>query len=217
MTINTFNKQRFLIVLLGLLCLIITSSLFSKCENEKIQLANVNALNKENTFYKLKNGQLVTSVEVLSYDKAQLKNSILLKDKRIKELVDKFNKINNVTKYVTLTKLDTITLMYKDSIPCVFNKQDNIVKQWYNISYKSNQKGIEITELSIPDSVIVVTGLKRKWFLGKQTQTTDITHANPFVQTKHIQHVEVIVPKKWYDTNLFKIGIGFIGGILIMK
>ena len=62
------------------------SSLFSKCESQKVQLANINALNKENTFYKLKNGQLVTSVEVLSYDKTQLKNSILLKDKKMQVL-----------------------------------------------------------------------------------------------------------------------------------
>jgi hypothetical protein len=217
MTINTFNKQRLLITLLALVCLIFASSLFSKCENEKIQLANVNALNKENTFYKLKNGQLVTSVEVLSYDKTQLKNSILLKDKRIKELIDKFNKVKSVTKYITITKFDTIELRYKDTVPCVFNKKDSVLKQWYHISYESNQRGIKITELSIPDSVMVVTGFKRKWFLGKQTQTADITHANPFIQTEQIQHIEVVNPKKWYDTNLFKIGIGFIGGVLITR
>ena len=217
MTINTFNKQRLLITLLALVCLIFASSLFSKCESQKVQLANINALNKENTFYKLKNGQLVTSVEVLSYDKTQLKNSILLKDKKIKELIDKFNKVKSVTRYITVTKLDTIELRYKDTVPCVFERKDSVLKEWYHIAYKSNQKGIEITELSIPDSVMVVTGFKRKWFLGKQTQTTDISHANPFVQTNQIQHIEVVTPKKWYDTNLFKMGIGFIGGVLIMR
>jgi hypothetical protein len=217
MTIDTFNKQRFLIILLGLICLVITSSLFSKCESEKVQLANINALNKENTFYKLKNGQLVTSVEVLSYDKTQLKNSILLKDKKIKELIDKFNKVKSITRYITITKFDTIELRYKDTVPCVFERKDSVLKEWYHIAYKSNQKGIEITELSIPDSVMVVNGIKRKWFLGKQTQTVDITHANPFVETNQLQHIEVVTPKKWYDTNLFKIGIGFIGGFLITK
>lgn len=211
------NKQRILILLLALLCLVAVSSLFTKCENEKVQLANVSALNKENTFYKLKNGQLVTSTEVLSYDKAQLKNSLLLKDKKIKELVDKFHNLKGVINYITITKFDTIEIPYKDTIPCIFNKKDSVLKKWYHIAYESNQKGIKITELSIPDSVIVATGLKRKWFLGKQTQTTDITHANPFVQTQQVQHIEVVIPKKWYDTNLFKIGIGFIGGVLITR
>jgi hypothetical protein len=196
---------------------VLVSQLFQKCESEKLQLANVKALNSQSKVYKLKNGQLVTSVEVLSYDNAQLKNSILLKDKKIKELVDKFNKVKSITRYITVTKFDTIELRYKDTVPCVFERKDSVLKEWYHIAYKSNQKGIEITELSIPDSVMVVTGFKRKWFLGKQTQTADISHANPFVETNQIQHIEVITPKKWYDTNLFKIGIGFIGGVLITR
>jgi hypothetical protein len=177
----------------------------------------VEALNSQSKVYKLKNGQLVTSVETLSYSNSQLKNSIVMKDKKVKELTNKFSKVQSLTKYVTNTKFDTIELRYKDTVPCVFERKDSLLKEWYHIAYKSNQKGIEITELSIPDSVIVVTGIKRKWFLGKQTQTTDITHANPFVQTNNVQHIEVVTQKKWYDTFLFKVGLGFIGGVLITK
>jgi hypothetical protein len=215
--ITTINRNRIFISVLLIFLLVLVSQLFQKCESEKLQLANVKALNSQSKVYKLKNGQLVTSVEVLSYDNAQLKNSILLKDKKIKELVDKFNKVKSITRYITVTKFDTIELRYKDTVPCVFERKDSVLKEWYHIAYKSNQKGIEITELSIPDSVMVVTGFKRKWFLGKQTQTADISHANPFVETNQIQHIEVITPKKWYDTNLFKIGIGFIGGVLITR
>jgi len=45
-----------------------------------------------------------------------------MKDKKIKELTDKFSKIKSVTKYVTTTKFDTIKLTYKDSIPCNFER-----------------------------------------------------------------------------------------------
>jgi hypothetical protein len=215
--ITTINKNRIYILVLLTGCLILIAQLFQKCESEKLQLANVEALNSQTKVYKLKNGQLVTSVETLSYTNSQLKNSIVMKDKKVKELTNKFSKVQSLTKYITNIKFDTIKLTYKDSIPCNFEKVGSSFKEWYHIAYKSNQKGVEITELSIPDSVIVVTGIKRKWFLGKQTQTTDITHTNPFVQTEQIQHIEVVTPKKWYDTNLFKIGIGFIGGALIVK
>lgn len=140
-----------------------------------------------------------------------------MKDKNVKELVNKFSNVKSVTKYVTNTKFDTIKLVYKDSIPCNFEKVGSDLKEWYHIAYKSNQKGVEITELSIPDSVIVVTGEKRKWFWGKRTSVTDITHANPFVETESIQHIEVVKPAKWYDSTIFKIGVGFIGGILLLK
>jgi hypothetical protein len=204
-------------MVLLIVCLLLLSQLFQKCESEKLQLANVEALNKEAKVYKLKNGQLVTSVENLNYTNGQLKNSIIMKDKKVKELINKFSNVKSVTKYVTNTKFDTIKLVYKDSIPCIFERDGSDLKEWYHIAYKSNQKGVEITELSIPDSVIVVTGDKRKWFLGKRTSTTDITHANPYVEPEAIQHIEIVQPTKWYDSTIFKIGIGFIGGLLLVK
>lgn len=214
---TTINKNRIYISVLLIVCFILISQLFQKCESEKVQLANVEALNNQSKVYKLKNGQLVTSVENLSYTNKQLKSSLLMKDKKVKELTDKFSHIKSVTKYVTNTKFDTIKLVYQDSIPCNFERIGSDLKEWYHIAYKSNQKGVEITELSIPDSVIVVTGDKRKWFWGKRTSVTDITHANPFVETESVQHIEVVQPAKWYDSTILKIGIGFIGGLLLLK
>lgn len=214
---TTINRNRIYIAVLMVICLILLSQLFQKCESEKVQLANVEALNSQTKVYKLKNGQLVTSVENLSYTNSQLKNSLLMKDKKVKELVNKFSNIKSVTKYVTNTKFDTIKLTYQDSVPCNFERIGSDLKEWYHIAYKSNQKGVEITELSIPDSVIVATGDKRKWFWGKRTSVTDITHANPFVETESIQHIEIVQPTKWYDSTILKIGVGFIGGIFLMK
>jgi hypothetical protein len=214
---TTIDKNRIYITVLLCLCLFLVSQLFQKCKNENLQLANVDALNSQLTTYKLENGQLVTSAKTLSYTNAQLKNSLLGKDKKLKEVMDKFSKVKSVTKYVTTTKIDTIAITYKDSIPCVFEINDAIFHQWYSLGYNSNQKGITITELSIPDSVAIVTGTKRKWFLGKQTQTIDITHANPFVETETVQHIEVVAKPKWYETTLFKILLGATGGYLLAK
>jgi hypothetical protein len=182
-----------------------------------VQLANIDALNTELTKYELKNGQLVTSVENLVYTKEQLKKSLIMKDKKVKELADKFSNIKSITKIVTNTKFDTIKLVYQDSVPCNFERIDSVLQEWYHIAYKSNQKGVTFTELSIPDSIIVASGEKRKWFWGKRTSVTDITHSNPFVETEQIQHVEVQEIAKWYDSTIFKIGLGFIGGLFLIK
>ena len=215
--IPTISKSNLANLILCVVCVVLFCMLFQKCENENLQLANVDALNSQLTTYKLKNGQLVTSAQTLSYTNAQLKNSLLGKDKTLKQVMAKFAKVQSVTKYVTNTKFDTIAITYKDSIPCIFERHDAVFHQWYSLGYKSNQKGITITELSIPDSVAIVTGTKRKWFLGKQTQTIDITHANPFVQTDELQHIEVVAKPKWYETTIFKVGLGFLGGFLIAK
>lgn len=215
--IPTINKSKVANFILCGVCVLLLCLLFNKCQNENLQLANVDALNSQLTTYKLKNGQLVTSAKTLSYTNAQLKNSLLGKDKVLKEVMDKFAKVKSVTKYVTNTKLDTIAITYTDSIPCVFDKDGAIFHEWYSLGYNSNQKGITITELSIPDSVAIVTGTKRKWFLGKQTQTIDITHTNPFVETDAVQHIEVVAKPKWYQTTIFKLGLGFLGGYLLAK
>ena len=215
--ISTINKNRIYIGLLMVLCLILISLLFKKCENENLQLANIKALNSETKVYKLKNGQLVTSVENLRYTNSQLKNSLLMKDKKVKELTSKFSQVKSITKYVTNTKFDTISLVYKDTVPCNFERIGSDFKEWYQLGYKSNQKGVVITDLFIPDSVIIATGDKRKWFWGKRTSVTDITHANPFVNTDDVQHIEVVNPTKWYDSTIFKVAVGFLGGILLSK
>jgi hypothetical protein len=214
---GTINKNRIYTTVLLILCLVLLSQLFQKCESEKTQLANIEALNREAKTYKLKNGQLVTSVENLKYTKEQLENSLLMKDKKIKEITDKFSKVKTITKYLTKTKFDTIKLVYSDTVPCNFERIGSDYKEWYHIAYKSNQEGVEITELSIPDSVIIVSGEKRKWFWGKRTSVMDITHANPFVQTELVQSVEVVQPTKWYDSTIFKLAIGFVGGMLLNK
>lgn len=215
--ISTINKNRIYIAVLLAVCLILIAQLFQKCESENLQLANVEALNSQAKIYKLKNGQLVTSVENLSYTNSQLKNSLLIKDKKVKELTDKFSQVKSITKYVTNTKFDTINLVYKDSIPCNFERIGSDFKEWYQLGYKSNQKGVIITDLFIPDSVIIATGDKRKWFWGKRTSVTDITHANPFVNTENVQHIEVVNPTKWYDSTFLKIAVGFIGGVFLFK
>lgn len=215
--IPSINKNRVVNLMLMALCVFLFFQLFQKCESENIQLANIEALNSQAKVYKLKNGQLVTSVENLKYTKDQLENSNLMKDKKIKELTDKFSNIRTVTRYVTNTKFDTISLVYKDTVPCNFERIGSDFKEWYQLGYKSNQKGVVITDLFIPDSVVIVSGDKRKWFWGKRTSTMDITHANPFIETELVQSIEVVQPNKWYDSTIFKIAIGFIGGVLIFQ
>jgi len=62
-----------------------------------------------------------------------------------------------------------------------------------------------------------ITGFKRKWFLGRQTYTTDVTNNNPYVKTIDVKTVQVVVPKRFYDTRLFNVGVGLIGGMLLAK
>lgn len=132
-------------------------------------------------------------------------------------IVKKFTEIKTVTRYVDLIKIDTITIRYKDTIPCVFERSGAINEKEYSLTYQSNQNGLNISNIALHDSLLIVTGTKRKWFLGKETNTIDISHTNKYISSDQIQHIEAVPKKPFYDTTLFKFGIGFILGVAVTK
>lgn len=132
-------------------------------------------------------------------------------------IVKKFTEIKTVTRYVDRIKIDTIVVHYKDTVPCVFERSGELKTKEYSFTYKSNQKGFKVDNMQLHDSLLIVTGTKRKWFLGKETNTIDISHSNKFIKSDSILHIEVVKKKKFYDTNLFKFGFGFVLGIAVTK
>ena len=168
--------------------IVLISILTSRCSNDKIQ-------KKDTVIYKT-----VTS-----------KKELPIHDTIIKEFV----KIKTVTKYIDKIQIDTIKVTYKDSIPCVFDRSGELKTKEYSFTYKSNQNGFTVNDFDIKDSLLIVTGTKRKWFLGRETNTIDISHTNKYVKSDSVQHFEVVQKKKFYETTLFKVGVGFILGALI--
>lgn len=61
------------------------------------------------------------------------------------------------------------------------------------------------------------TGTKRKWFLGKETLTTDITSDNPYLKVTEITSAEVTVPTPWYKKWYVWAAVGAAGGFFIAK
>lgn len=175
-----------------------------KCQQYNTAVANINALKSEISTYKLKNGQLVASKQSLELTKLQLEDLVISKDAELQDMANNFSKVKTVTKYVTVLKLDTIKVPFDVEIPCEFERYDLIDTKHYSFDYKFTNKGFSIKNLSIPDSISIVTGTKRKWFLGKETHTIDITHSNPNIQTTGLDHYEITNQKKWYQKDAVK-------------
>lgn len=157
--------------------------------------------------YKLKNGQLVTSSKTITYDKVPKKT----------ELTKQFSKVKTIIKIVERVRIDTVNVVYHDSVPCKFERKGAIVNEDYSLDYKSNQKGITIVNLTVNDSLEIVAGTKRKWFLGKTTDYVDISHSNKKIITDKVIHFEIKPKKKFWETTVFKVGIGVLGGALLIK
>lgn len=193
--------------LLLLILLLLTCLLFVKCENEKVLNSNIKAIGSKIDYYKLKNGQLVNSAKTIIYQKAP-EQSLLTKE---------FKKVNNIIKVIEKIQIDTVKVFYRDSIPCDFDIKGNIVDKDYSVDYSSSNKGLSLYNLKVVDTIEIVTGVKRKWLLGKKTNTIDISHSNKLMTTDDIKHFEIVEKKKFYDTTLFKVAAGIIFGVVVIK
>lgn len=186
----------------------------TKTYNEKVQKQNVAALQSELKTYKLKDGTIVSSNKVLQFENDQLKEALTDKEK---EIASKFSEVKTVTRIEEKIKFDTIRLTYRDTVPCKFRRVGSVKNQSYSLNYITTQKGVKLSNLEVPDTITVITGMKRKWFLGKETNTIDVSHSNELVKVKEIKYIENKPKKKWYDTNAFKIGIGFVAGAMLVQ
>lgn len=193
---------------------ILVSVIVSKAKNEKTQKQNIIALQSEISNFKLKDGTEVATVKSLQFENDQLKESLSQKEK---EIAAKFSEVKTVTRIEERIKFDTIRIAYKDTIKCNFRRVGAIKNKSYSLDYITTQKGVKLSNLSVPDTIVIVTGLKRKWFLGKETATIDVIHTNELVKVNSIKHIENKPKKRWYDTNIFKIGAGFIAGAMLVK
>ncbi|MXN91308.1 hypothetical protein GR160_08710 [Flavobacterium sp. Sd200] len=190
----------------------------NKCNGIQKEL-KANAITLTDTVTYLTNalGTKTATVSALQLEKSELKKLIMSKDAEVKALAQSFSKIKAITKYSEVIKYDTITVFFKDSLPCSFNRTGNIKTKWYAFSYKASQKSFIIDSLTMPNQAIIITGFKRKWFLGNEVLTTQVTHSNPYITVTGITSVEVALPQPWYKKWYVWLAGGITGGLLISK
>lgn len=178
---------------------------------------NLNALTDSIKYYKNRLGTETASKATLQLSNSQMKEYILKKDKELAELSKEFANVKTVIKTKTELKIDTILIPYDVPVPCDFKRTGEVKDKWYRFMYTSNQNGLKIDSLTIPTKITAITGTKRKWFLGKETLTTDITSDNPYLKVNDITSAEVTIPTPWYKKWYVWAAVGAAGGFLIAK
>lgn len=176
---------------------------------------NLAAAMDSTRYYKNRLGTETATVKTLQLDKSQLQNLIIKKDAQLKVLAKDFAQVKTVVKWRGGVRIDSIPVPFSVPVTCEFTRSDSVVSKHYRFDYTVNQAGLQLENISIPDTTIVLTGTKRKWFLGKQTLTTDVTHTNPYMKTVDITSAELVVPEPWYKKWYIWLAAGLLGGALI--
>jgi len=191
-----------LILLLTVISL--TSMVFVMYKQSKTQQSAISALTSENSSYKLKSGQTVTSQSIAQLPKELLKQQIKT-DSVLMELSKQFAKITAIKtasvrmeipktevafdKPITIADIDTV------SNQLVFERTGAKFDKWFEFGYKVTQDSLTIEPFATWTDVKIVDGFKRKWILGRQTYTADILFTNPYMEASQVKAYEVIIPK----------------------
>lgn len=189
-----------------------------QCRNNALgERKNLSALTDTVAHFTNALGTQTAAIKTLQLDKSLLNDIVLKKDRQLAALTKSFAKVHDVIQYRTVIQYDTLNMVYHDSVPCIFRREGLIEKPWYRFHYSANQKGIILDSLLFTNATSIITGTKRKWFLGKETLFTEVTNTNPHIKVTDLKAIEVSLPvplyKKWYVW----LGMGLAGGFLLSR
>ena len=203
--------------LIILLLVLLTVQCNHNSRNKSNYLSNLDALTDTVSYYKNKAGKQTATIKTLRLKNNELNNYIINKDEELKAVAEEFSSLQYIVKYTTVTKFDTIYIPLEKPITTenrfkVSGKKKN---KWFSLNYTITNDSLTITPLLINTDASIVTGIKRKWFLGKETLTTDVTFTNPNISVTNLKSVAVKVNNPWYKKWYVWLAAGVTGGLLL--
>ncbi len=210
-------KNRFPYLVILILAIMLLATLRECGKRSGHEAHNRTAIADTVKYYRNRLGTITASKATLQLDKSRLQDMIIEKDADIALLLKEFRQVKYVLRANATLRADSIPIMYTERIPYDFERSDKIINKWYQLGYASNQEGIRIDSLYIPLSMTAITGVKRKWLLGKETVTTDITFDNPYISVTDMQAAEVVLRTPWYKKWYVWAAIGAAGGFCAAK
>ena len=184
----------------------------SRRQAETTALRNATALTDTVRHYTNRLGTQTAAIRTLETDRKSLQTLVISKDKTLAALAKDFGPVRAVAHYGTVTQLDTVHILYTDTLPCRFERTGKVNSDWYSFRYRSAQDGIRIDSLHLPNETFVITGYKRNGLFGPKVLTTTVTHSNPYVRSTSLRAAEVVIAEPWYKKWYVWLAAGVIGG-----
>ena len=150
-----------------------------------------------------------------------LLNRLKKENETLREDIKQFKRIDSYTKVKTVTKIDTVSVSFVDTVPYFGVLKINIDSTLFKLAAEVDNKSFRLNKLNIPNEYSIVVGEKKiKGWTGISKGTEyqiNVSNSNPLVRNIDMNHYTVKEEKKWYQTQGFAVGAGIITGIIIGK
>lgn len=206
----------FSVIILLIMCLTWQCEKLADREDEAI--INKLALADTITFFTNRLNTQTASVRTLQANHVAMKALLNSKDAELAALSSEFRRVNHIVKYSSKLNIDTIVIPFQasDSIT-EFKFGGTVSEKWYSFQYDINPEAITIQDITFPNETTIITGIKRKWFLGKSKLVTDITNTNPYIRITDIKAAEIVLPVPWYKKWYIWLAAGIAGGVFLSR
>lgn len=170
---------------------------------------------RNDTITYLKNG-MVAQKSAIEVSDRTIKSIIESREELKKALEDSRLKARNVRSITTIVsdiKTDTIKIILTDTLPCADFAPItfNVDSTHYSIGGLISKKSVQISKVSFPDSLIIITASK-KHFLKKNEFLVSASHSNPLIRTNGLENLTVKDDRKWWEKRWIYFAAGVVGG-----
>ncbi len=141
-------------------------------------------------YYKAKYGSQVEYNKSLEVSE----KSLLLAVSGLQKEVDRLRikNLRNVTNLSTEARIDTVTIGFRDSLPCDdFSAPFDTIARYYEVHGRVTNKGVTLNSIAIPDSQQIITATKKNGLFKRNELIVTITHTNPHVKTTGLQNYSI--------------------------
>ena len=200
------GKAKWLFVLLVLCLIAYTLTLRANLNDYKRQVKKLDLQKTEFITMVDKQGLLISEQEQIILSQKDAIEMNLLE-------IENLKKVNSQVSVVTQTIVDSVFIPFQSDTLKNFGLYD----KWYGLSGIVENRGVKLDSIYFNNDMRITIGYKKNGWFKKPSPIVKIKNENPYSRVVNMQNVVIDNPTKWYEKKGFLIGVGFLGGIVIMK
>lgn len=228
------NIKNLIIILLGLLLLAILYKGCQDASDRKNLISQLSEYRLKEKAFEVKrladSSTLSTQTQTIMSQKDAIALGLLELQKNMKEVQAQVKQKSEViivdkpVPYIPHGWADTSGLVKNEKGEVI--RRDSIAvptrfklnEKWFNIDGYVKKEGLKIDSLTIPNKTTLTLGYNKKGFLnlGREAVVT-LKNDNPYLVVTGMDNIVVKKKKKFWQSPLFQIGLGVVGGYMLKK